>query len=628
MKKIILLLSIVLSVTTVFSQRPQLNLVVVDTGFLGPLDLKSCGDDRLFIVERSGKIRILHKGGGIEPIPFLDIGPSLNMGDAEQGLLGLAFSPTYKQDGFFYLNYNTGTGAGATQISRFHVNALDSNIADAASEVSVLTFAQSFSEHKGGDMMFGPDGYLYISQGDGGDNNTGPDPLGNGQNKNTFLGKILRIDVRNQSTYAVPTTNPFVGQANVKEEIWAYGFRNPWRASFDKLTGDLWIGDVGQDNYEEVNFQAALADGGQNYGWKCREGLHPYDTTGCASSGFTDPVFEYDHSDSVSCAVIGGFVYRGTQSAKLFGTYVFADYCNGRLYTLKQTSPGIFAADTFPILPVVMCHSMGQDNNGELYTLGENGWVYHIAETSDCKPVAFVSSTDTIEGCLPMMLNALSGDTLSYQWYNSSGPIAGATSFQYSIAQSGWYKIMVSKSGAGCSSISDSVFVNLHSSTPLSPAVGKMLFCNNDAPQSLNGYVIPEGGIYSGPGVDSDTLQPSELNQNATDIYYNFFNEYGCISQQSFLVSVENCTGISEVSLYETINVFPNPNHGVFTIELKENQGIYKLILCDELGRICFEKNNEQGNNISVSIPSLSKGVYVLQLKGANTNAVKRILVD
>jgi glucose/arabinose dehydrogenase len=238
------------------AQIPQLDLIQLATGYFKPLDVKNCGDERLFVVEQTGYIRILYKDGSKQSTPFLDIRARVNSGGDEQGLLGLAFSPNFKQDGFFYVNYINGSSSGATRISRFSVMANDSTQADPNSEVILLTFSQYATNHNGGNMAFGPDGYLYINQGDGGGSG---DPAANGQNKNTYLGKMLRIDVTGQSTYSVPPSNPFVGVANTKPEIWAYGLRNPWRSSFDRLTGDLWIGDVGQNAYEEHAVARILA---------------------------------------------------------------------------------------------------------------------------------------------------------------------------------------------------------------------------------------------------------------------------------------------------------------------------------------------------------------------------------
>lgn len=548
MKKHLLLSVTLLSVFLLKAQLPQLNLVLVKQGFDSPVDIKHCGDDRLFIVQQDGLIRIMSKDGTINATPFLNIDANVNSTNNEQGLLGLAFSPNYKQDGYFYVNYIYGTGAGSTRISRFSVNPTDSNLADANSEVVLLTFIQPYSNHNGGNMMFGKDGYLYITQGDGG---SGNDPNGNGQNKNTYLGKMLRIDVTGQSTYAVPASNPFVGQSNVKPEIWAYGLRNPWRCSFDKLTGDLWIGDVGQDSYEEIDFQDAASVGGENYGWKCREGFHPTPppaiTTGCPTTGFVDPVYEVPQNGGSSCSITGGYVYRGAQYNKLFGLYLFTDYCSGKFWSLKRTGVNSFDPDTLQTFTTYQYTSFGEDNNGELYvayrgSTATNGRIYRITETTDCNPVAFISLKDTISACSSVQLSALKGDTLNYEWYNSSGAIGGANSFSFTATQSGWYKVKVAKQQAGCEAMSDSVFALVLDTTALTVSNSSPEYCINHAAVSLLSQVAPQGGVFTGNGVTGNSFNPLTAGVGAEQITYSYTNADGCLSSTKFSVTVNDTT--------------------------------------------------------------------------------------
>src|ERR1043165_1009941 len=422
MKKVSTLVVAVLILQALQAQVPSLNLVQIATGFTSPVDIQTCGDNRLFIVEQAGRIRIMSKSGVINATPFLDISSRVQSSGNEQGLLGLAFSPNFKQDGYFYVNYINGSSAGSTRISRFQVNPTDSNLALANSEVILLTFTQPYTNHNGGQVSFGPDGYLYDWQGDGG---SGSDPQGNGQNKNTYLGKILRLDVSNHdTTFTIPPTNPFVGQANTQWAIWAYGVRNPWRNSFDRITNDLWIGDVGQDAYEEIDFQPASSTGGENYGWRCREGFHACpncNTSGCpASTSFVDPIYEVPQANTSVCSITGGYVYRGTQYSRMWGLYFHSDFCTGRIWSIRNLGNNTFDADS----PAVAVNgttgfltnnvgTFGQDNNGELYIAGRsNGRIYHITERIDCNPVAFISLQDTLTGCIPVTVSALRGDTL------------------------------------------------------------------------------------------------------------------------------------------------------------------------------------------------------------------------
>ena len=268
---------LVLFVPTAKTQ-PSINLQQIATGFNRPVDIVHAGDNRLFIVEQNnGRIRIMDQDGNINPTNFLDIGSRVGSTANEQGLLGLAFHPNYASNGYFYVNY-TATN-GNTNISRFTVSA-NPDVANANSEVILLTVSQPYNNHNGGGIKFGPDGYLYIGMGDGG---SGGDPGNRAQNTTNLLGKMLRIDVDGGSPYSIPVDNPFVNNGSVSNEIWAIGVRNPWRFSFDRQTGDLWIADVGQGDWEEINMQPAASNGGENYGWRCYEGNIAFETAGCSS---------------------------------------------------------------------------------------------------------------------------------------------------------------------------------------------------------------------------------------------------------------------------------------------------------------------------------------------------------
>ncbi len=331
---------------------------------------------RIFIVEQTGGIRILRNGVPLEP-PFLNLDPiSLYRGD-ERGLLGLAFHPNYPTNGQFFINYIDN--AGNTVIARYHVSA-DPNIADPNGEI-VLTYDQPFTNHKGGWMSFGPDGYLYIASGDGGWVSVpNPDPFNNAQDIHKLLGKLLRIDVNGDDfpedasrNYAIPPDNPFVG-VDGDDEIWAYGLRNPWRCAFDDLTGDLYIADVGHSDWEEIDFEPADSTGGRNYGWKCMEGMHctTYGGCDCPSPALTPPIYEYDHS-SKRCSIIGGEVYRGCAIPDLLGTYFFADFCSNEIWSFRYIG-GVteFQDHTAAFVPPGGFHiqdisSFGKDAAGELY---------------------------------------------------------------------------------------------------------------------------------------------------------------------------------------------------------------------------------------------------------------------
>ncbi len=360
--------------------QAQISLVNFAAGFTRACDITHCGDDRLFVVEQGGKIWILTKAGIKLPSPFLDIDPRVGSNGNEQGLLGLAFHPDYEQNGFFYVNYTNNNGN--TKVSRFSVSASDPNIANPNSELILLEATQPFSNHNGGCLKFGPDGYLYIGLGDGG---SGGDPQGFGQNKNSFLGKMLRIDVDSGSPYAVPANNPFVNDPTTLNEIWALGLRNPWRFSFDRTTGDLWIGDVGQNAWEEIDFQPASSNGGENYGWRCYEGAHPFNTSNCPNvNTLTMPVAEYANSGSLGCSVTGGFVYRGFNYPQLYGKYLYTDYCSGRVWSVVPNGLGGWTNTQIADLVNNQLVSFGENKNGELFLLGNsNGIVYRLRDAAE-----------------------------------------------------------------------------------------------------------------------------------------------------------------------------------------------------------------------------------------------------
>ncbi len=340
------------------------------TGFSVPIDITHAGDSRLFIVERHGTIKILNDDGTVNATAFLDINARVGSSNGEQGLLSLAFHPdyVYATGGFIFVNYTNNSGN--TVISKFTV-AANSSIANATSETILLTISQPFANHNGGNLEFGADGYLYIGMGDGGD---GGDPGDRAQDGGTLLGKMLRIDVDSGSPYGIPADNPFVSNGSILDEIWAIGLRNPWKFSFDKNTGDLWIGDVGQGAIEEIDF-TLNGVGGLNYGWRCYEGNSTYNTSGCADiSTMTFPIAEYNHT-SGRCSITGGYRYRGSNFPAFDGLYFFGDYCSNEIGTLNGS------AITFHNTSANNISTFGEDVNGELYVAGLNdGIIYKIID--------------------------------------------------------------------------------------------------------------------------------------------------------------------------------------------------------------------------------------------------------
>jgi glucose/arabinose dehydrogenase len=338
----------------------RLELQPIVGGLDTPVGISNAADGsgRLFVVEKVGRIRVVGNGVLAESA-FLDITDRVGASASEQGLLGLAFHPDYVSNGSLFVNYTNQQGN--TVIARFSVSS-DAARADPSSEEILLTIAQPAGNHNGGHLAFGPDGHLYAGLGDGGG---AGDQFGNGQNGSTLLGAMLRLGVDSGLPYTVPAGNPFVGEPVVRDEIWAVGLRNPWRFSFDRVTGDLYIADVGQNQYEEVDFQPAGSAGGQNYGWPIMEGVHcfPEDRV-CDQAGFALPVVEYDHSQG--CSVTGGYVYRGQEFPLLKGIYVYGDYCSGRIWGLARSGGGSWRTAQLARADISLS-SFGEDEVGELY---------------------------------------------------------------------------------------------------------------------------------------------------------------------------------------------------------------------------------------------------------------------
>jgi glucose/arabinose dehydrogenase len=384
--------------STASSGPLQLALITYATGFNSPVGITNAGpgDDRLFVIEQAGLIKIVQADGTVLPSPFLDITARVDSSSNEEGLLGLVFHPNYAGNGFFYLNYTNTTGdIRRTRISRFTVTT-DPNVADPNSEDILLTVDQPASNHNAGDIHFGPDGYLYIPLGDGG--GTGYFNS-NAQTTTLLLGKIVRIDVDAGSgappdckglgsgNYTIPDTNPFIdGPGTACDEIWAMGLRNPWRSSFDRLTGDFYVGDVGQNAWEEIDFQAANSGGGENYGWNCYEAgtLNPQTTSSCSPISYTFPIFEYNQTGN-GCAVTGGYVYRGSQYRAMYGHYLLTDYCSGNFWDLVRDGNS-WLATRHTNLTAFGYVTFGEDYKGELYVANiNNNTIYHLVEFTPTK---------------------------------------------------------------------------------------------------------------------------------------------------------------------------------------------------------------------------------------------------
>lgn len=623
MKKLISSIIFLLTGFNLLAQ-PQINLNLFATGLSNPVDIKHCGDNRLFIVEKNGYIQILDSTGSINANPFLDIDNEVGSSGSEQGLLGLAFSPNYATDGLFYVNYTDNNGN--TTISRISVNSSNPDLADASSEEIILYVPQPYSNHNGGHLQFGADGYLYIGLGDGGN---GGDPGNRAQNKKEFLGKMLRLDVSSAPGYTIPSSNPFVGDSTYYPEIWALGLRNPWRYCFDKLNGDLWIGEVGQSAWEEIDYHKFGDLPGQNFGWRCYEGNVAYNTSGCGIvSTYAAPVSTYQHSSTNGCSITGGYVYRGAQYAELFGKYLNTDFCTGNIWATEQTTPGNFSTTLLGNFTDNQYGTWGEDNYGELY-IAElySGKIYKLGETS-CLPTAFISENDSIVICAnSYTLQTPAGVGLTYQWKRNGVSISGATLSSFTVTQSGNYTVRVTNSSS-CNNLSEPFKVVLNNLPIANITNLSGIHCVNVTSVSLTG--TPAGGTFTGPGVSGNIFNPSAAGIGSHKIKYHYTNSAGCSDNDTKTVLVDGCALVSEYGYYQEIKIVPNPNNGIFELELPANQieDAY-ITISNMLGEEILEKEIQpiQGRKLKFTLENISPGIYFLKIYQAGKQAINKFVV-
>jgi glucose/arabinose dehydrogenase len=611
-----------------------------------PIDLKHCGDDRLFVADRAGRIRVVNADGTLRTTPFLNITSKISSIGSEEGFLGIVFSPNYKTSGKFYVDY-TAIIAGhlSTVIEEYKVSAADSNIADISSALTILTQSQPFSNHNGGNLMFGKDGYLYINFGDGG---SGGDPFKNGQNKKTFLAKILRIDVSNSSItqpYVVPPSNPFYSDTTtgIKKEIWTYGVRNPFRSSVDRLTGDLWIADVGQNAHEEIDYQPANDSGGRNYGWNIMEGNFCYSpSAGCNRTGLTLPLYNYSHA--VGFSIIGGYVYRSAQSKSLFGMYIFTDYVSKWIDGIRQ-SGGLLSGSVTHLITAAQAGgnpvSFGEDRYGDQYILfNGNPTVYKLRDTSYLRrPKAYFTPVN--QGPDSFLLQALQGRNLTYQWLKNNVIIPGATSTDYSTSVTGGYTLEVTntlnfKDTSDVFLLGSSVDLISFTAQKVSAGIIKLEW-RTGSEQNITGYTIqkrqnnepgfPNLGFVESKsinGFSGDELDYSFTDSSAsnyTKLFYRLQIQHtdGSVTYSDVLLITSDITK-------NGYTIFPNPAKGQVQIYLNEFIQPVALIIYDNAGKKIIEQTLNQ-QSTTVNLPA-SKGMYIIQLSDRDgSNKVRKKLM-
>jgi glucose/arabinose dehydrogenase len=378
-----------------YCQTPNLQLQEIATGFYHPTDIETAGDSRIFVSQMNGKIMIF-ENGSVNLVPFLDISSKIK-GQEFQGIFGFVFHPNYAENGYLYVHYLIPDNE-FSRYSRFTRNPNFPNVADSNSEQIIYEVPYPINGHRSGDMNFGPDGFLYITTGDGAPGARGSigDVDGNAQNLQSVFGKILRINVNNGLPFTIPADNPFQTiNDNIPDEIWASGLRNPWRWSFDKQTGDIWLGDNGQDGWEEIDFLPNGFAGEKNFGWRCFEGAHNYVSTNCgAQSNYIMPIVEYagyDNNNQVGGSALGGYVYRGSQFSNMKGWYIYADYAQGKFWTLKMNGNQI-EQNVLQNITISNPVTFGQDNLGEIYVANFfEGKLFKIVDSSIPLPLNLIS---------------------------------------------------------------------------------------------------------------------------------------------------------------------------------------------------------------------------------------------
>lgn len=583
-----------------FSQT-SLKLVEFATGYTRPLDIKHAGDKRLFIVSQPGIIYIIDSAGTKIATPFLDINNKVVDSGNERGLLGLAFHPNYKQNGYFYVNYIGNDGN--SRISRFSVTA-DPNVASSASEVILLSITQPFQNHNGGCLQFGPDGYLYIASGDGG---SGGDPQANAQNPLKMLGKILRIDVDNGVPYAIPADNPFANNTDTLPEIWSLGMRNPWRFSFDRLTGDKWIGDVGQDTWEEIDFEAAGSKGGLNFGWRCYEANANYNLTNCGpKDSYVFPVFAYDQSTN-DCSVTGGYVYRGTKYPGLYGKYVYADYCSGKIHVLYKNKQNTYTDLVLADLTNLDYSSFGEDIDGELYISGlSTGKIFKF--TLDCPTNATQYEItrpcqDTAGGSIGLLLNG----NFSISWSN------GDTTTSINNLTPGKYSVTIVNNNNFCAETINDIEIKKWEQPDLS-------ITWSDSLLSLNSGILADSiqWYLNGaplPGANNPFFKPLKSGN-----YYAVFvsTESGCQYTTEVKLIVVTSTSLLLKKIVDFL--WPNPTNEVLNLQFESKLEQFDYNIYNSLGsKLNTGKQNESAQ---INTNYLSPGLYFLEIITADGRQV------
>jgi glucose/arabinose dehydrogenase len=624
MKKIYSLI-LLLGALAIKAQVPTLTLTQVASGFTRVTTLANAGDDRLFVCEKAGVIKFFRPYVGSTSTTFLNINSrvvNISSDSDERGLLGLAFDPNYAQNGRFYVNYINNSGN--TVIARYTVSSNDPNAGNVDSEQILLTITQPYTNHNGGCIAFGPDGYLYIGMGDGG---SGGDPQNYAQNPNSLLGKMLRIDVSgNDAGYTIPADNPFTSTNDpnnaIRDEIWAIGVRNPWRWSFDRVNGDMWIADVGQNLYEEVNVQPSLSNGGENYGWRCYEANNTYTASGClAQSNYTFPVYNYTHS-SGGCSITGGYVYRGNLYNDVFGRYFYTDYCDGVIRGIIPNGTGGYTNQSHGTFTQFQYTTFGEDQFGEVYIAQQNGVISRLTIAASL-PRAVITASGPLTVCSGDNLELSAGfnPLLTYSWSKDGASLSGATQSTLAPIESGSYTVTTTNSTGSSTSEAVQVIVNPLpdvSISGLNPA-----YCLYSPEVALT--LEPSGGELVGLGTNSSngTFSPELAGTGQFTISYSFTDGNGCSNTAGLDVIVDSCVGI-ESNKKKELTISPNPFGDFITISNADHvKGSLKIV--NALGQTVLTASLN-GAAQTIATQALPKGSYFVVIQNASGQTVRKLI--
>ncbi len=597
----------------------DIELENVASGFSSPVDIANAGDDRLFIVERGGRIRILNADGSINPSPFLDIDDRVRNsgGQSEQGLLALEFHHSFETTGWFYVHYTDNSGN--TVVSRFSVDPSDPNTALPDSESIVFTLEQPFNNHNGGSIKFGPDNMLYIGMGDGGSAN---DPNNVSQNTGSLLGKMLRIDIDNGDPYTIPADNPFVNDPNVLDEIWAIGVRNPWKFSFDRVLGDMWIADVGQSQWEEVNFQEAGSPGGQNYGWRCREGNHDGVTSGCAGMTFEPAAAEYNHEGFTHCSITGGYTYFPPGNDAL-PIYIYADYCSGRFWGAFNTVPAGVISEQLNQISGNAISTFGEDNNGELYAAAlNNGRVFKLSFECNMEfdlDSRDASCNDVADGAIFIPNEPYLYDLTSAYQLEIINSVTGEEIQDPNLVPAGTYQVTASR--FGCSREFE-VVINAANLEPIdvefngTTDILSTTATNASYQWFLNGEIIP--------GATSQSIALGENGVYSLEVTF----ASGCIVASGVIV-IDSITSTNNIEQINDMKVQPNPVEDFMTLSIAtESFAAFDLKITDISGKVHHNQDIEVHGQteINIDLQVLPSGVYLLIVSDGQATQTEQIV--